>query len=234
MDWIIVLALVVLPGWVSTAANQLYNPRETDRSTLMQWGMLIYHAAVIHAFVILMIVVLTLIWPNFFLETLDVDSALTEEFGQYLKASEVTGIIIVFIYLFLLVTVALISGIVDVPSKLVNGVGKIAKALKLAQNPVMDVPLWYQAWRVYKEDGTRKSIQVLARIKNGDVYIGQLSAYQGKVYDSNGRDIILSGKVTFLPDGNASKAIALPFEGKNGGVLINSENISSIEYLYND
>ncbi len=234
MDSIIFLTLVVLPGWVSTTANQLYNPRESDRSTLMQWGMLIYHAAVIHAFVILTIVVPTLLWRDFFLETLDVDSLLVDGLASYLKTLTVTNTIVVLMYLLMLMTGALISGIVDIPSKLINGLGKIMRWLRLAQNPVVDVPLWYQAWRVYKKDRTRKGVQILARMKNGDVYIGQLSAYQHKTYDGNARDIILSGTVTFWPGSDASSEISLPFEKGKGGVLINSENVSSLEYLYND
>ena len=245
MDSILIVALVVLPGWVSITCSQLYNPRETERAALMQWGMLVYHAAVVHMFITALIVLSVIIWPGFFLDTLDVDFAVTDGISAYLKKLPTIGSTTMFVYVLVLVVASLISGIADVPLKLVSGVGTLARIVKLSDNPVSDVPLWYRAWEIDRElfrqdleavsstrDTVEVGIQMLVRMKNGDVYVGKLHEYQLKSDEGNSKDIMLGGEIILWPSGDSSEEIVLSFDQGSGGTLINSENISSIEYLY--
>ena len=75
---IIILAVIVLPGWISVSAAQRHRPRVFERTTLMVWGMMFYHAAVVHAIGVGTAAALALIWRGYFLDTLGLDRVLTE------------------------------------------------------------------------------------------------------------------------------------------------------------
>ena len=66
LDSILVLALIVLPGWLSITVNQLYYPRSTgvDKSTVMEWGMVFYHAMVVHVLAVILMAIAMLFWPG--------------------------------------------------------------------------------------------------------------------------------------------------------------------------
>ena len=59
---IIILAVIVLPGWVSISAAQMYHPRVMNRTALMVWGMMFYHAAVVHVIGVGTVAAAALVW----------------------------------------------------------------------------------------------------------------------------------------------------------------------------
>jgi hypothetical protein len=73
LNSIIILAIVVLPGWISLSVNQRYYPRIVDRSTVMSWGILLYHAMIVHIIGVAISAAVVLICRAYFLDTLGLD-----------------------------------------------------------------------------------------------------------------------------------------------------------------
>ena len=230
-----ILGLIVLPGGLSLVASHLYSPRDSNRSIVVQWGMLVYHAAVIHLISIIAVVVPTLLGSDFFFGTLALDRLLSDGVREYVKDDTEFRFMMFGAYALLLMIGATLSGVIDLPSQITEAISWCARKCKLAGDPVSEVPLWYKAWRSERERMKKPNVQLLVRMKNGDIYIGMLYDYQFIPHPDGSRDVILGSdsNVWMRPGGNTSKEYELYFdEGGGGGVMLNSANISSIEYLY--
>ena len=71
-------------------------------------------------------------------------------------------------------------------------------------------------------------------MKNGDIYVGNLASYPILPDSTVAKDLRLGDSVLY-PGGNTNAAEALGFSNSGGGgVLLNTSNVSSIEYVYHD
>ena len=240
LNSIIVLAIIVLPGWLSISAAQLHHPRLIDRTGVMLWGMLFYHAAVVHAIGIAVSALLIFALSGYFLETLRIQAILTD--GAYAFASKSPGVALALFggYFLWMVIASVVSGVVDLPAKLTYGVGWLLRKANLANEPFRNEPVWYSALyqdRKEKEERIQKEIQVHVsiRMKNGDVYEGVLDSFPSNLPDSTESKDIRLGNSVLYPNGDESAPVELDFSDEfGGGVLLNTTNISSIQYLFQD
>ena len=232
---IIILAIVVLPGWISITANRRYYPRITDESSLMTWGMLFYHAAIVHVIGVAVVILAVLVFQGYFLDTLDIGRLLTKGPIEFTKETPGTALAMFSSYGLWMVVGSAMSGVIDLPSRLTDGIGKAMYKAKLAPRPMGDEPVWYSALNLDRKAGEKElNIQVSVRLKNGDVYVGDLESYPILPDSEASKDIRLGNSVLF-PGGDISSPIALDFSRYDGGgVLLNTLNISSIEYILHD
>ena len=70
-------------------------------------------------------------------------------------------------------------------------------------------------------------------MKNEDIYVGNLHFYPILSDSENSKDFRL-GKSVYYKNGDLSAPEVLDFEDNDGGVLLNTNNVNSIEYLYID
>lgn len=232
---IIILAIIVLPGWLSISAAQLHHPRLIDRTGVMLWGMLFYHAAVVHAIGIVLFAL-----PVYFLDTLRIQSVLTG--GAYAFAGESPGAALVLFggYFIGMLIVSVVSGILNLPAKLTYGVGWLLRKANLVKDPFHDEPIWYGALyqeREEEEERKKKEFHVFVsiRMKNGDIYDGVLDSYPVDLPDSEEAKDIKLGNSVLYPNGDESSPVVLNFtDFDGGGVLLNTVNISSIQYIFQD
>ena len=71
-------------------------------------------------------------------------------------------------------------------------------------------------------------------MKGGDIYVGNLDSYPILPDSADAKDLKL-GKSVFYPGGDFTAPVELDFsDSGGGGVLLNTSNVSSIEYLYHD
>ena len=197
--------------------------------------MLFYHAAVIHAIGIALFAL-----PIYFLDTPRIQDVLTD--GAYAFAGESPGAALVLFggYFLWMVIASVVSGVVDLPAKLTYGVGWLFRKAKLTNEPLHEEPVWYRVLyqaRKEEEERTHKEIHVFVsiRLKNGDVYEGALDSYPLNLPDSAESKDIKLGKSVLYPNGDESSPIYLEFSDEfDGGVLLNTANISSIQYIFQD
>ena len=231
---LLVLAIVVLPGWLSITANRVYHPRVLDTSPMMLWGMMFYHAAVVHAIGVGIVAVATLIQEEFFLDTLGLVRVLTEGPADFTKASPRTGFGVFGAYTLWLFFASIASGIVDAPSRLTKATGWLLRTARLAPEPLPEEPIWYGALNVDRTTTSKANVQLRARMKNGDVYVGSLHSYPILSDTAISKDFRLGDSVLY-PGGDTSSPVEMYFSKLGGGgVLLNTANVSSIEYLYHD
>lgn len=229
---IIILAIIVLPGWLSISAAQLHHPRLIDRTGVMLWGMLFYHAAVVHTIGIALSALLIFALPGYSLETLCIHAIMTD------GTCKSPGVALALFggYFLWMVIASVVSGIADLPAKLTGGVGWLLRKIKLTPNePFQDEPVWYGALYRARIERGKTNIHVSIRMKNGDVYVGALDSFPSNLPDTaESKDIRLGDSVLY-PNGDESVSIDLKFtDFGGGGVLLNTSNISSIQYLFHD
>ena len=228
---IIILAVIVLPGWVSISAAQLYHPRVVNRAALMVWGMMFYHAAIVHVIGVGTVAAAALICRGFFLDTLDLDRVLTDGAVEFMQDSPGRAFAVFGAYFLWMVAGSVLFGVADVPSKLTFVIGKVAQKARLASEPVEEEPVWYSALNIGRKRLNKTNVQVLVQMKNGAVYVGNLVSYPILPDSVESKDIRL-GKSEWYPDGDlSSEPTALDFANDEGGVLLNTANVDSIHYL---
>ena len=229
---IIILAIVVLPGWLSISAAQLHHPRLIDRTGVMLWGMLFYHAAVVHTIGIAVSSLLIFALPGYSLETLCINAIMTD------GTCKSPGVALAMFggYFLGMIILSIVSGIVDLPAKITYRVGWLIRV----SEPFREEPVWYGALyqdRKEKEERINKKLRVTVsiRMKNGDVYVGALASYPVDLPDSVESKDIRLGKAILYPNGDESSPVAMDFSDDfGGGVLLNTANISSIQYIFQD
>ena len=226
---ILILAIIVLPGWISISAAQRHRPRVFERTTLMVWGMMFYHAAVVHAIGLGTAAALALIWRGYFLDTLGLDRVLTEGAAEFTRDSPGTALAAFGAYFLWMVIGSAVSGVVDLPSKLTSAIGWVASKLHWAAAPTAEEPIWYSALNLDSRKSGKYSVQVSIRMKNGDMYIGELKSYAIAPDTAESKDVWV-GNHTFYPNDDPFSPIEMEFADDEGGVLLNTANMYSVHY----
>ena len=233
-DSLIILAIVVLPGWISISANQRYYPRIIDRSAVMAWGLLFYHAAIVHAIGVGVFTVIVLVWHDYFLNTLQFDEILSLGPVEFMKKSPGVSLVVFGLYGLWILIGSAFSGVIDLPSKLTISIGRVASELRIAHEPMEEEPVWFRALNLDRRRERELNVQVLVRMKNGDIYEGSLHSYPILPDSEQSKDIRLGNSLLY-PAGDTSSPIELNFSDyEGGGVLLNTTNVSSIEYILHD
>lgn len=234
-NYIIILAIIILPGWLSISAAQIHHPRLIDKTGVMLWGIIFYHAVVAHAIGASLLALPIFALQGYFFDTLRIQDILTD--GAYAFAIESPRAALVLFggYFLWMLVASIASGIADLPAKLTYGVGWLLHKANLISEPVNESSVWYEALRGTRREAGKEGIQVTIRMKNGDIYKGSLLSYPLNLPDSAESKDIRLGKSVLYPNGDESSPIYLDFTDESGGgVLLNTANISSIQYLFHD
>ena len=226
---ILILAAIVLPGWISVSAAQRYHPRVFERTTLMVWGMMFYHAAVVHAIGVGTAAAMTLVWRGYFLDTLGLDRVLTDGAAEFARDSPGTAFAVFGAYFLWMVIGSTMSGVVGLPFKLTSAIEWVANKLNWAANPADEEPIWRRALNMDRGRSGQYSVQVSIRMKNGDMYIGELNSYPIAPDTAESKDVWL-GNHTFYPGDDPLSPIVMDFADDEGGVLLNTTNMYSVHY----
>ena len=95
---LIVLAGVLLPGWLSVSISSRYDARDSEASSLDRWAEFAYHSAIIHTVSILAFIAAVLVFPGYFVGELDVKQIIPLGFDGFLEAHPETGFLLFFGY----------------------------------------------------------------------------------------------------------------------------------------
>lgn len=234
LDSLLTFAVIVLPGWLSITANRLYRPSDIDipKSTVMEWGMVFFHATVVNVLGAIVFWPLFALFPG--LKTLGLEQILAEGPLAFAKSSPTTGFVILGLYLVWLVIGSTFSGTTNLPSGVIYGVGWLANLARIAPDRLHEEPVWYSALTIDRKASGKSNVQFRVRMKNGDIYVGNLASYPILPDSTDAKDLRLGDSVLY-PGGNTDAAEALGFSNSGGGgVLLNTSNVSSIEYVYHD
>ena len=237
-EWVFVLAVIVLPGWLSVTASRLYYPLTSDKSAVMQWGTLVYHASVSHVIISGLFALIVFGLSYCVSIPLPFDNILSNgkidfeaEFSMWLFLT--TGC-----YAIVMIFGSTLLGVTNIPSRITNRIAKSSSYFSPDRKMLPDEPLFYQAWELSRRElGDNTTVQVRAQMKNGDLYVGQLYRYEFVIDIDGSRDIMLVDPIVLFPKGDADKMMEFDFSDSSdetigGGVLLNTENISSIVYEY--
>ena len=230
---ILILAVIVLPGWISVSVAQRHHPRIVDNTAMMTWGMMFYHAAIVHIIGVGAVAAAALTWRGYFLDALDLDRVITDGAAKFAQDSPGTAFAAFGAYFLWIVVGSAISGVVDLPFKLTSSIEWIANRLSLAPPPEREEPVWYKALDLDRRKSGKSSVQVSIRMKNGDLYIGELKSYPIAPDTAESKDIWI-GRYTLYPNDDPLSPIEMRFANGEGGVLLNTANVSSMHYRFFD
>ena len=232
---LVILAIVVLPGWISMSVSQRYYPRIVDRSTVMTWGLLFYHAAIVHVLGSILFAVVLVALCVTGLYSFQVDQILSQGIADYTKESPTPVFVVSGLYVLWLLLGSTISGVVGLPWKSTDLVGAALTKMKLAPEPLVDEPVWFRALNLDRNGDPEIYVQVSVRMKNGDRYVGDLHSYPILPDSEKSKDIRLGRSVLYPNSSDSDDPIVLPFDDyEGGGVLLNTVNVSSIEYILHE
>ncbi len=92
-------------------------------------------------------------------------------------------------------------------------------------------PVWYLAFDQVT-DGFRKAMPLLlVKMKQGDIYFGELDSYPSLPDNENKKDFLLR-KTRYYPGGDLEKEYWLEEQDGVGAVLLNTANVESIQVYY--
>ncbi len=224
---ILVLIVVLLPGGLSITVNRLYNPSVSDKSTLMEWSMLMFHATVAHIIGVALMTLFLSLWHS-----LDTGEFTFQLFGLGGLSDAMLSIswVQLLVYVVVLVIVSVLSGILDFPSWVTYAVAWVTGRGKSDRKPLYDRSIWYEALSVGARSAEKENVQVRVRMLNGDVYMGELQDYPVLPDSENAKDFVISGLVRYY-DAAEGDTVDINF-GETGGVLLNTGNVTSVEYRY--
>ena len=209
----------------------MYYPRPTDKSAIMQWGSLVYHAVIVH---VLFTVPYSLIafGISFVVPVaIPFDNELSNGEINFDSYFSLWTIVWTTISTIVMIVGSTVTGVADIPSWISRTIGI---RIRTADNEMLiNEPLFYRAWRTdRKKEGETTGVLVRVKMNNGDVYFGRLYQYEFISEIGESRDLILRDTVLH-PGGDESQVIEYSFEdGLGGGALLNTKNISSIVYEY--
>ncbi len=229
IESILILIAIILPGGLSRIVMRRYHPSVDYRSNLLEWSTIIYHATIVHIIGIWYVVVA--LWISMMIEerSFVIPIILPRDLFESLFNSHV---IVTLSWLLILMSVSVLSGIYDLPSKITHLIARIVRRGEQNPKPLLDQSIWFKALDQDREAKHKEYVLVRIRMKNGDEYTGPLQHFP-IVPDSNSeKDITLAGTVRFTSKDSSEDEI---YEfGDEGGVLLNTGNISSLEYVYDD
>ena len=194
--------------------------------------MVFFHATVVNVVGAIVVAIVLASRPEF--RQLGLDRILTEGPIAFVKSSPITGTVVYGLYLLWLVIGSTISGTANLPSGVIYGIGWLAHAVRLAPDRLQEDPVWYSALTIDRRASGKSNVQLRVRMKNGDIYVGNLNSYPILPDSADAKDLRLGDSI-FFPAGDIDSAEELSFsEAGGGGVLLNTTNVSSIEYRYHD
>ena len=206
-----------------------YHPSVDYGSNLLEWSTLIYHATIVHLigfwYIVFAVWVSTMVDEGSFGFPTIVPNELFDELFKL-------HVVVTLSWLLVLMFVSILSGIFDWPSKITHLVARCVRRGERNPKPLLDQSIWYKALNEDREEHNKEYVLVRVRMKNGDQYTGPLQHFP-IVPDSNSeKDITLAGTVRFTS--NQSTEDEIYDFGDLGGVLLNTANILSMEYVYDD
>lgn len=90
---------------------------------------------------------------------------------------------------------------------------------------IREVPAWFQAFRVDREEGHQTVVRV--RMRDGTSWLGRVAHYSAGS-DGDERDLVLSGRMSFrLPDGST-----VDLDELWSRVVLSASNIAAIQVAY--
>ena len=206
-----------------------YHPTVDYRSAILQWSILIYHASIVHFigvwYIIVGVWIYSMIESGKFGMPLILPEALFREFMN-------SHVIVMLIWIAVLMMFSVVSGIYDFPSKLTHLIARLWRRGEDNPKPLLDQSIWHKVFDHERREQNKQYVLIRVRMKNGDEYVGSLQHYPVLPDSSSEKDITLGGNVRFRQ--SSAEAHTMLLFGDDGGVLLNTANVSSIEYLYHD
>ena len=194
--------------------------------------MVFFHATVVNVVGTTVVAIVLAGYPEF--RQLGLDRILTEGPIAFVKSSPTTGFVVYGLYLLWLVIGSTISGTANLPSGVIYGIGWLVHAVRLAPDRLQEDPVWFSAFTIDRRSSGKSNVQLRVRMKSGDIYVGNLNSYPILPDSADAKDLRLGDSI-FYPAGDIDAAEELSFsKSSGGGVLLNTSNVSSIEYMYHD
>ena len=161
-----------------------------------------------------------------------------EGIASYFSSYPIEAVTSLFVYLAYVIIAAELMGTFRFPHQVAGIVSRIAGLpsgkIPLYPKPAPanpDQPVWYEAFHEATSGFQKSRPQVLVRMKSGDWYHGELSAYPILPDDAVDKDFLIT-KARYARAIAPSDVHSLEKSNGGGAVLLNTLNVDSIQIYY--
>lgn len=214
---IVVLLLFLIPGFVTHSVQRYFQAKSPPLSTFEISLISLGNSALILLIQILLFSIISLIIPLVDINVL----AATGVIG-YFQTDPSRTVFQLWVWLFLSLVIGSILGYMDPLGRFL--------ARQLSQRNLSEEDVWTSVFVLRRKELNKEWCYLSIVLRNGDIYRGLLIDNQLDVEEDGSRVISLAS-VTYLPNGDGSKAVQAGAKGQTL-VVLNSKDILSIEVIY--
>ena len=236
--------LLVLPGFLAYSFALARRADPVGRTPLWQLSEILKYSVYVHLAGAALVVGVA--WLLGLL--LEVENHLDELPGmgpqEFLGSYFAEGVLIFTLYPLYVVVGATLMGAYDLPSRTEGSIIRAASATTRAIGSVPGLrwvgpprssypqePIWYHAFHTDTDGLASARPLLLVRMKQGDIYYGELASYPLLPDSQKEKDFLIS-KARLYPGGNPEDEYVLEEVDGGGTVLLNTSDVSSIEVYY--
>ena len=163
---------------------------------------------------------------------------------EFLSAYFIEGTLLFTLYPLYVVVASVLLGTYSIPHRaatgIVKGGGLLARGMGAIpymgwiKPPSPDFPIepiWYKAFHVATDGFTRSRPAVMVKMKRGDIYYGVLDSYPILPDSQRAKDFLIV-QAQYAPAGHQEEPYRLEDMPGGGTVLLNSEDVDSIQVYY--
>ena len=237
------ILLLVLPGFLAYRSALARRADPARRSPLWQLSEILEYSVYVHIAGVGLLFGLAWILQSFGIAT-HLRELPRRGPLDFLDAYFVEGMLLLTLYPTYVTFAATLMGAYDLPGwargRALDGTTALTKKasstrfLQWVPSPPPKFPpepVWYLAFHQVT-DGFRRAVPLLlVKMKQGDIYFGELASYPSLPDNENKKDFLLR-KTRYYPAGDLEREYWLEEQDGFGAVLLNTANVDSIQVYY--
>ena len=238
------ILVLVLPGFVSYRSALARRADPSRRSTLWQLAEMLEYSLYVHLLGVALVLGVSALLDSAFHLELHLNELPSKQPHEFLSAYFIEGTLLFTLYPLYVVVASVLLGAYSIPHRaatgIVKGGGLLARGLGAIpymgwiKPPSPDFPLepiWYKAFHVATDGFTRSRPAVMVKMKRGDIYYGVLDSYPILPDSQRAKDFLIV-QAQYAPAGHQEEPYRLEDMPGGGTVLLNSEDVDSIQVYY--
>ena len=238
------ILVLVLPGFVSYRSALARQADPSRRSTLWQLAEMLEYSLYVHLLGVALVLGVSALLDSALHLELHLNELPSKQPHEFLSAYFIEGTLLFTLYPLYVVVASVLLGAYSIPHRaatgIVKGGGLLARGLGAIpymgwiKPPSPDFPLepiWYKAFHVATDGFTRSRPAVMVKMKRGDIYYGVLDSYPILPDSQRAKDFLIV-QAQYAPAGHQEEPYRLEDMPGGGTVLLNSEDVDSIQVYY--
>lgn len=224
------ILILVLPGFLAYRFAVARRADPSEQTPLWQLTEILEYSLYVHLLGAGLTLAVHYALAAFSVET-HLNELLSLDPSQFVATYPGTGIPFFIGYPVYVLIGATFMGAYDIPRAVGNGLMRAFARVRPPPPEYRREPIWYLALHEMRLGLQANRVLLLVKMKSGDIYYGELASYPIEPDHRKEKDFLVT-KARFYPKGNLSDEYRLDDVDGEGAVLLNSDNVDSIQVFY--